>query len=313
MTTSDHGRPPPRKAPSLDKEFLQFLTRKSSWLGILKVGLYFASIVFLVWLHFAYASALLTGFIVVAMGCLFAHGLELQHEALHQNLFRGPFLNRAIGTVLGLPMLVSYTHYKSYHFHHHIAVGTQDDEEIVDYSMDSLRNPMKLIARAWNVTRIPRFFLVLAGMLRGHYPPRVKRNNRKPLLREYVLMAAIFAAMALVALIFRSWAPVILWFAPWLLVAEPMHFVIEVPEHLGCDRRTSSILRNTRSYRTSFLWGYVANHNNYHIEHHLWPAVASHRLHHLHRHVIEADGHCSDGFWRALGEVNQAARSSGQF
>lgn len=244
------------------------------------------------------------------MGCLFAHGLELQHEALHQNLFRSPVLNRIAGTLLGIPLLVSYTHYKSYHFHHHIAVGSDDDEEIVDYSIDSLRNPLKLLARAWNITRIPRFFIVFVEMLRGRYPPRVKKSNHRRLFYEYVLLAAVFVSMACISIVSGSWTPVVLWFAPWLLVAEPMHFIVEVPEHLGCDRRTSSILHNTRSYRANFLWEYLSNYNNYHIEHHLWPGVASHRLHHLHRYVIGANGHCSNGFWQALGEVSQAARSN---
>jgi fatty acid desaturase len=207
-------------------------------------------------------------------------------------------------------MLVSYTHYKSYHFHHHVAVGSDDDEEIVDYSVESFRNLAKLILRAWNVTRLPHFLAVLIGMFRGHYPPRIKKIHQGQLFHEYILLSSVFVIAICSGIFFNSITPIVLWFAPWLLVAEPVHFMIEVPEHLGCDRKTRSILRNTRSYRTNFLWGYFSNHNNYHIEHHLWPGVPSHRLRHLHRDVVEANGHCSAGFWQALGEVSQATRPS---
>ena len=308
VTTSNHGRLPPWRTPALERDRLVLLTRKSSSVGALKVGIYFASISLLTWSYFGFNSPLVNCFVVIAMGAVFAHGLELQHEALHQNLFPNPVLNRAAGILLGIPMLVSYTHYKSYHFHHHVAVGRDDDEEIVEYSVKSLCHPVSLVLRAWNVRRVPQFLFVFAGMLVGEYPRRVKSQYRSHLFYEYVFLLLILAAIIGIVAIFGSSAPLILWFAPWLLVAEPVHFLIEIPEHIGCDRKTISILHNTRSYRTNAIWGYFANHNNYHIEHHLWPGIPAHRLRHLHREVMGANGHCNADFWQALGEVSRAAR-----
>jgi fatty acid desaturase len=309
VTTVDHFESSIRTAPSVNRERLRILMRKSSGRGAVKVGIYLGSIACLSLVYVSSSSVLAHCFVVVAMGFVFAHGLELQHEALHQNLFKRPILNRIFGVLLGIPMLVSYTHYKSYHFHHHVAVGSDDDEEIVEYSLRSLRAPVRLMLRAWNVTRVPRFLGVLLGMFRGQFPARVKKAEHGRLFWEYVLITAILSLAACGSVIWGTEAIVVLWLAPWLLVAEPMHFLIELPEHLGCNRKTASILHNTRSYRTSFFWGYLSNYNNYHIEHHLWPGVPSHRLRHLHRDVVEAKGHCSAGFWQALAEVRQATRS----
>jgi fatty acid desaturase len=298
-----------KRSIPLERDQLSLLAINSAVYSSIKIVLYFLVIVFLVSGYVIFDYPIIDFFIIIGMGCVFAHGLELQHEALHQNLFRNSTLNRVFGTIFGIPMLVSFTHYKSYHTHHHFAVGTGDDEEIVEYSITSLKNPSTLFLRAWNVMRIPRFFYVFLSMIQSKFPTRIKKNKRPQFIAEYALLAFIFILMIGITIIFRTWAPVILWFAPWLLVSEPMHFVIELPEHLGCDRKTPSILRNTRSYRTNFIWGYFANHNNYHIEHHLWPGVPSHRLHLLHQYVLEAKGHCSSGFLQAIREVGQASRA----
>src|SRR5579864_1573325 len=41
------------------------------------------------------------------LGQLFAHGVELEHQTLHNTAFRGRSWNRGVGFMLGLPMLVS--------------------------------------------------------------------------------------------------------------------------------------------------------------------------------------------------------------
>ena len=57
---------------------------------------------------------------IVLLGLMYAHMIELQHQCLHDTAFRrGSGWNRAIGVLLGLPMLVSYSHYRAVHLHHH--------------------------------------------------------------------------------------------------------------------------------------------------------------------------------------------------
>src|ERR1043166_623819 len=81
------------------------------------------------------AAALITGILSfegwapillcqMLLGLVYAHGVELVHECLHHNMFRHPLLNRLFGSLAGMPMLVSYSHCKYQHLHHHKYVGT---------------------------------------------------------------------------------------------------------------------------------------------------------------------------------------------
>src|SRR5438128_669073 len=49
---------------------------------------------------------------IVLLGLMYAHLIELQHQALHGVGFRSQWWNRVIGSLLGVPMLVSYTDFQ---------------------------------------------------------------------------------------------------------------------------------------------------------------------------------------------------------
>jgi fatty acid desaturase len=215
------------------------------------------------------------------LGLAYAHGLELMHECLHDSMFRSARMNRLVGFLVGLPMLVSFTHYKYQHLHHHRYVGTDKDKELFDYKEASLRNPFSLLIRAANLSRIPTFFCTLFRMFRGTYPAifeKMRGRARRQLLLEYIAMAALF--MTGLALTVGGLTDLVLlaWFIPWLLFGEMFHFLIELPEHLGRDRTNKNIFINSRSYLCNPLWRYIVNGNNYHVEHHLFPRVAIHNL-----------------------------------
>ncbi|MEO1298588.1 MAG: fatty acid desaturase, partial [Cyanobacteria bacterium J06636_16] len=72
------------------------------------------------------------------LGAMFVHGLELQHEMVHQRYF-GKRWGDAIGFLLGLPMFIEFTEYRFTHSHHHRAVGTPDDEEAPSYESGQLK------------------------------------------------------------------------------------------------------------------------------------------------------------------------------
>jgi fatty acid desaturase len=300
----------PEALTLLSAKEIRALSRRNWRYSAFKTIVYFLTIGLLAFVYLAKPSLVTALVAVGGLGIAFAHGLELQHEALHGNLFRSAWANRIFGSLFGLPMLVSFTHYRSYHFHHHQAVGSRNDEELVNYSLSSLRSSAALVRRAWNIGRIPAFLMTFAAMAKGRFPARVKPNDHRRLWHEYCAILAVIAAGIGIAVYLQSWAIVVLWLLPWLLVAEPLHFLIELPEHMGCQQLNGSILRNTRSYPAGRLWGYLINHNNFHIEHHLFPTVPAHRLVALHRLIGSAGGHCSAGYRAAIGEIEAAAHES---
>lgn len=310
MSHSQYDRPT-YLGIAVSKAAIQRLSSKDPWVSTAKVAAYFILIVAFCALYASTENSLVRALSVIMLGVVYAHGVELQHEALHGNLFEKPALNRAIGFLTGAPMLVSFTQYRAYHLHHHRCVGTSKDEELFDYTARSLRNPLSVFVRVWNLIKIPAFMVTFLGMLQGDYPDKVRPAERKPLLIECSMLFAMLV-FAFASPFFVGNHLLMLWIVPWLAIAEPLHFMVEVPEHIGCDRRDRSILRNTRSYTTNPFWAYLTNFNNFHIEHHLFPTVPAHRLSALHARTRHARGHCTDGYWRALQEVSSTVRNNSE-
>lgn len=288
---------------AVSRAAIRRLSTRNPWVSTAKVAVYFAAIAGLCTLYMVADAGLVRGFCVIMLGVVYAHGVELQHEALHGNLFGTPALNRAVGFLTGAPMLVPFTHYRAYHLHHHRCVGTPDDEELFDYRARSLRNPLSVFVRMWNLIKIPAFLVTFLGMLQGDWPDKVRPAERRRLLIECTLLFGMLALAVGTALLAGDGLLLMLWIVPWLAVAEPLHFMVEVPEHIGCDRRDRSVLKNTRSYVANPIWAYFSNFNNFHIEHHLFPTIPAHRLSVLHARTRGAHGHCTDGYWKALQEV----------
>lgn len=239
------------------------------------------------------------------LGLVFAHGLELQHEALHNSMFRVKWLNRFVGTLFGVPMLVSFTQYKYQHLYHHRHVGTAKDAEIFNYEDNSMRAPTSLVARAFNISRIPALFSNTALYLQGVFPEAFPTLAiRRSLLLEHLG----FVALLVSAVIVESRTPgasliLKLWLIPWLLFAEVFHFAIEIPEHVGCERDNRSVLHNTRSYRLPRIVGYIFNYNNYHTEHHLFPTVNASNLNKVHERIEPLLKHNASSYAEAITNV----------
>ena len=245
------------------------------------------------------------------LGITFAHGLELQHECLHHNFFNSKILNRFFGFLFGVPMLVSYTHYRVQHLHHHKYLGTEKNAEIFDYDESSLESFNKLFVRAWNFARIPTFFSTLFSLMKGKYPEVFSTDKaKKDVLIEYLVLVTIFLTLFSISVFDVSLIPLKIWFIPWLVFGELFHFLIELPEHIYCNKTTTDVFLNTRSVETHPIISYITNGNNYHVEHHLYPSVAVHNLdkvHHPIRHKIE---YLSVSYFDLFREIFQKATSN---
>ncbi|MEC5293519.1 hypothetical protein VSX64_23335 [Aurantimonas sp. C2-6-R+9] len=75
-------------------------------LSLAKLVGFLAVVIALVWVIGTRDGPLLFA-ATLGLGLIFAHGLELQHEALHGILLRGETANRLAGSLLGAPMLAS--------------------------------------------------------------------------------------------------------------------------------------------------------------------------------------------------------------
>ena len=221
---------------------------------------------------------------MIGLGLLYAHGVELQHQALHNTALPSKAWNRFTGFFLGLPVLVSFSDYQYSHLRHHRLLGTDDDREFFNYGYDRLTSLKPLLLHLFMVRHYLDVTGFIAGAVIGRTKPDIKEDMALKIRAEYRWMALFIAAATVVSIVFKTTLLLKLWFIP-LLLAIPTHALIELPEHWGRDHGTLDVRENTRTIRTSWFGTWFTNGNNYHIEHHWLPGVPNDRFPEMHRQI----------------------------
>ncbi|MEQ4193369.1 fatty acid desaturase family protein [Streptomyces albidoflavus] len=251
---------------------------------------------------------------VLLLGAMYTHLVELQHQCLHHSAFRGARAHRLVGVPLGLPMLVSYSHYRVRHLQHHRHLGTPQDSEFFGFDP---RAPLtwKLLARG--LFDYPRLLTVLGEIGRSctgrwtYTMGNISARRRRDVIAEYRLFGAVLAGLAALALAGHGEVLLRLWLLP-LLVAIPLHFLVELPEHLLCDTETTDVLRNTRSIKGSWLTTWFTNGNNLHVEHHAAMVVPINRLRERHADVERFGRHVQRSYLIFYRQVLTTVRCGGR-
>jgi fatty acid desaturase len=232
---------------------------------------------------------------IVVLGVGMAHGVELTHQALHHTGFAFPALNKLCGIAMGLPMLVSYHEYRIDHLRHHALLGTPEDREFFNYGAQKPKLLAALL-RFFMLKHYAQFCCRVVdawlGRPVGDYPARYQSRVRN----FYLLATLTLLCLGSVCVVVGSVRPVLIWFASLLLVASPLHAIIELPEHHLCDRSSTSVFHNTRTIRSNRFMSWLTNNNNFHMEHHLWPNVPVHRVHRLHDRYLGMAQHVEAGY-----------------
>lgn len=222
----------------------------------------------------------------ISLGAAFAHGVELQHQALHQSGFKSRRVSRLFGVLLGLPMLVSYSSYQDSHLFHHNKLGTADDSEFFEYGDKSERKIIAIFKHFFLINHFCEFLknTIDAVNWRSFQTRLISRNSGK-IRTEYLLMATVFFGCAIFASRFDSDLFLKCWLVPLFLFAAPVHALIELPEHFGCTNDTTNVFENTRTVITHPLMTWFTNGNNYHVEHHWLASLPIEQLASVHRQI----------------------------
>jgi fatty acid desaturase len=220
---------------------------------------------------------------------MFAHGVELQHQSLHHTAFHDRRLTEIVGVVLGLPMLVSFAGYQAAHLRHHRNLGTDQNTEFFDYGDQYGAGGLTVARHLFlRFTMAPHYlaFIVAAGRaLCGSAFPGETASVSRRMRRDYLLMLGAIGFLGALCVVARSAAPLLLWLMPLLLVAAPVHALVEMPEHYHCDTDSTEVFANTRTIRSNAFMTWFTNGNNFHVEHHLLPSVGVERLQELHERI----------------------------
>ena len=231
----------------------------------------------------------------VLVGLMFAHGVELQHQALHHTGFANRRLTEFVGVALGVPMLVSFAGYQASHLRHHRNLGTKENTEFFDYGDQYGAGTLSTLRHAvLRLTMAPHYVNFLAGigraLCRRDFPGETAAVSRR-MRRDYLVMLAAIATLVGLSLLLRSPAPLLMWLLPLVLVAAPVHALVEMPEHYRCDTNSTEVFANTRTIRSNSFLTWFTNGNNFHVEHHLLPGVGVERLQELHERIAPRIAH----------------------
>lgn len=233
---------------------------------------------------------------ILLLGIGIAHGVELCHQALHNTGFTSTRLNEIIGVVLGVPLLVSFYEYRISHLAHHKNVRTSEDTEYFDYGDGPLTFRQFLSTLSMR-QHYARFFRNFALFMTGRPIPNF-RDKHQPILRRYyyVVIGFVVALAAAGILTETGLRPFLTWVAALVLVAGPIHALIEFPEHYKCDADTKDILHNTRSIQSGWFMTWFTNGNNFHVEHHMYPTVPLQNARHVHDILHPDHAHYNYGY-----------------
>ena len=239
---------------------------------------------------------------MILLGLMYAHFVELQHQCLHNTAYRSTGWNRFVGVLLGLPTLVSFSDYQCSHMKHHRLLGTPADREFFNYDYESLTTlryfvpHMLMFPHHRNVARSIAC-AVRGRMTRQDCTPRMAEKIRA----EYQIMALMLVAMVVISIVFQTLIFLKLWLIP-LLIAIPTHALIELPEHFGCNGKTTDVLKNTRTITAGKIAVWFTNGNNYHVEHHWLPSVPNDRFPELHQRLSTDIENLETSYWSFFGK-----------
>ncbi|WP_255950575.1 fatty acid desaturase family protein [Streptomyces odontomachi] len=260
-------------------------------------------------------DALMTTAGVVVLGGLYAHMVELQHQCLHHSAFLRTGPHRPVGVLLGLPMFVAHSHYRIRHLQHHRYLGTERDSEFFGFDTRQPLTPTALLAGLFDYRRFLTVAVDVQRSWRGKWryeDGQISPRMSRACMAEYRLMT--LTALGGTAACVAGWTEqvLLLWVLPVLLVSTPVHFLIELPEHIKCDDDTTDVLRNTRSISGSRFSRWFTNGNNLHVEHHAAMTVPINRLTERHAEVRQFARYVEHSYWtfyrRVIREATHAAR-----
>lgn len=242
-------------------------------------------------------AARIAGYLLLA--AMFVHAVELQHQVLHHTAFVNQRPHRPVGVLLGLPMLVSYTHYRMRHLQHHKYLGTDRDTEFFQFDTRQDLTPLRLIRAMFHYGRWVKAARDCLRSYAGTWQPDFGQVPDKMVARiraEYRVLGAVVVAVVGLSVATGSTAAVHLWLIP-VLLAEPVHFLIELPEHIFCENETQDVLRNTRTITGSRFSTWFTNGNNLHVEHHTRMTVPMQGLAKMHPDMAPREQYLCGTYW----------------
>ncbi len=242
------------------------------WMLLIGLGVSLVSV--------GHIAATTTGTLI--LGSMYAHGMQIFHQCLHMNLFKSRSLNKIVGRVLGFPMLQTFSLSRQQHHEHH----WQIDGNLDYYGHLSVKQHFI------SIFRVVGFGYALLTMMRIVFrfnKTKVRRLEAKArgTVREFKLMALVLGVIVLGGVLSPHFAYFIVtvWVIPSVLVASPILYLLELPEHYHCQLGDRDSFETGRTIIGSHFSFWYTNGSNYHVEHHIYPFIPPDYLPYLNQKI----------------------------
>lgn len=210
---------------------------------------------------------------------MYVHLIEFQHSVLHLQVFESHRVTRIVGFLLGLPMMISFSDFQYKHLRHHRFLGTKLNTETFNYRRDQLNSPSGFSQAVLDYSRLRTLLVQIIRSFSGKTmviaseadPTNSLMNSR--IRQEYQFFGLTLASVIAYSILSSNYWILALWLIP-LIVSEPVHFLLELPEHLGLPAHSNTnVFENTRTWGGSWFARWFTHYTNFHIAHHFQQLV----------------------------------------
>jgi len=180
----------------------------------------------------------------------------------------------------------SYTLYQYEHLKHHKFLGTEENSEHFSYYYKGLDGYLKILLAACNMKSYWMFLIAIKDILLLKGLSSIKDESvRQKSQTEYIAYFIILLISIIISIAYSTYMIIYIWVLP-VLIAQPVHFFIELPEHFGLEAYSDTdIFRNTRTIHAPWIVRWLVNNNNYHTAHHLIASVPMSKTKYLHEKI----------------------------
>jgi len=232
--------------------------------------------------------------LMLPLGVMLVFLFCLQHEAVHQSVFRSPWLNTATAHVCGLIVIVPAIWFRYFHLAHHRHTQAPDS----DPELSSPRPATRAACLFW-LTGLPAWkahtLAVVQHAIHGTDADFVPERARRVVRREARIALGVYMALAALSVYAQSTVLLWLWIVP-VLFGQPLLRVFLLAEHAGCSH-SNNMLHNTRTTLTTAPVRWLSWNMSFHTEHHVYPTVPFHRLPELHKLIRPQLGMVANGYF----------------
>ncbi len=230
------------------------------------------------------------------------------HESIHASVFASPGMNKLVGFVCGLILILPPRFFNGFHMaHHKYTQIAERDPELLTPKPTTIRQYL------WYVSGTPYLIAQITGLTRhalGKTALYIPDNRVRAVVNEARLFCLIYLGIIVWTAVTGNLLFLWVWFVPFL-IGQPFLRMFLLAEHTGCPE-VADMIANTRTTLTNPLLRWLFWNMNYHTAHHSYAGIPFFRLPEANRLLSGKLQHVSNGYLRFNADLIGSLVRTGQ-